>query len=119
MQNEKLTGVIELRDKIVILEDIENPILSKVLHYRLSQEKFSFFGGGGYKENKSRPKTHTDKTYSETNHRDNYRDGHTDHFPSDLDGEHSDKFGGHTDTQNNSGYSETNADKRYHIDYYN
>jgi hypothetical protein len=39
----KLEGVTKLRGKVVLLEDLENPVLKRILHMRLRENKFNFY----------------------------------------------------------------------------
>ena len=119
----KLEGITKIRDKIVVLENIENPVLKKVLHFRLRGDRFNFWHSENYSEyTDNDPSKHVDKHsdsytkhYGDSSHTDEtynsqsnmgYRDGenyYNDHMES-----HRDK--GHSDTVS-YGYSE-------HTDHY-
>ncbi|MDP7323992.1 MAG: hypothetical protein QF632_04500 [Candidatus Woesearchaeota archaeon] len=116
MKQKMLEGVIPLRGRQVVLEDLQNPRLVRILSNRLQKDKFAFWGSS-YKETKSnREKKHTDHndgSHSEY-HNDNYDDTshHVECFSS---------MGRHSETArcNNSGYSETtDRVSNNHTDYY-
>jgi hypothetical protein len=117
----KLEGVTRLRGKIIVLEDLENPILKRVLHMRLRGDNFNFWyhDSAGHQEHKDSPDPWDDsrgRREHHDNHKDNHTESHRDHHTDRLgsyldDGSYSD----HTDR----GYSEhTNYGYSEHTDGY-
>lgn len=114
-----LEGIVQLRGKWVVLENVENPKLARVLHSRLRKDRFAFghSEGSGYHEvkdhtDKKDERNHTDK------HHDNYdaihNDAHRDYCNTYSDDNHGDNTG-HTDR----GYSEKpDSGHSEHADYY-
>jgi hypothetical protein len=98
----KLEGIIKLRGKNVVLEEIENPILKRVLHSRLKRNRFNFwYGDSGYTEIKRDGGSHSEHT---DEHQDNYKDYHNDRHEDDFT-----EYNGnnHADLHTDRGYSET------------
>jgi hypothetical protein len=73
-----LEGIVELSDKWVKLEDIENPRLQRILHLRLRKNNFNFFHSEGYKEVNHQRKNHVDK------HKDNHTEYHNENYNDDF-----------------------------------
>ena len=85
----KLEGITNLRGKIIVLENIGNAVLRKILHSRLRGNKFNFSSYDdkeGYTQHTDSPDpyndsykdSHTDK-YTD-NHRDSHNDNHDDYM---------------------------------------
>jgi hypothetical protein len=100
----RLEGIVELRGKVIVLENLENPVLKRILHSRLRKDKFNFLHGDeGYTEHKTDKKSHSDHT---ERHNDNYREAHHDRHKDHWQKSYSDGLDGelyHTE----SGYSES------------
>jgi hypothetical protein len=68
-----IENIAELRGKVVLLENIENPVLKRVLSYRINKDRFHFAAEINYNDG------HTEKY--EENHTDDHNDDHTDRSP--------------------------------------
>jgi len=120
MEKRYLEGIVNILGINVVLENVENPKLKRILHSRLRKESFNFHSDG-YKEVNDARSRHKDEHSDnhDDSHHDNYSDSHTDdytEFPYSRGEAHQDR---HTDKSYNKGYSET-IDRGYseHTDHY-
>ena len=93
--------LVSLKDKVIELDDVENPVLKKVISQR-TKPKFHFWytdssyhESSGYEDHSERYSDYSDSVHTD-NHRDRHRDQSYDHQDYETSC-HNDQYLGHTD----------------------